>query len=619
MNALEPAGFFLKRLMLSGPSEVASEIRFSRGLNVIAGPSDTGKTFIAQCIDHMLGASTPLKRIPEAAGYDAARIEIETANGDEFALERSLDGGPFRLHRGGETTILGETHQADREDTVSHLLLSLTGLTGKKVRTNARGATRTLSFRDIVHLIVVGEEAVIAERSPVLSGQYTAKTAEISVFRLLLTGADDSSLVEQDEPKVAKGKQEGKKELLEEILEKNSGEIVGVGLGEIAAEEVERGLNEARRAVEAASSRLYAERASASALEEDRRSAWQSLRQIESRAAVAAELQRRFELLQEQYASDLRRLEAIGEAGVRLAQMTEERCPVCGAVAEHHDEDHRQEHATPEDVAAACGAEAEKIQLLARELSVTISANVAESQRLEERGQHFRERLEAAQTVLRSEMQPRIAGLIAQMRVAEEQRARLSKLADLYRQRVELSQMLEEAERPIPRPSKLSSPSIGTDEAEQFSQAVEEILRAWNLPRLDRVTFSEVDQDLVISGRKRSSHGKGVRSLTHAAFTLALLSYARRAAQPHPGLVLIDSPLVVYREPECDESGADYFVKDAFYREVAAAFSSDQVIILENEDPPGDLEGANVITFSGTNQGRFGFLPRIPPNLAGPA
>lgn len=614
MTTATPASFFLKTLTLAGPLVPDSEIQLSRGLNVVVGPSDTGKTFIAQCIDFMLGAGTLPKSIPEAKGYDTARLRLETTDGEELALDRSLSGGAFRLQRNGETTTLGEKHHADSEDTVSHLLLTLSGLTGRKVRTNARGATRTLSFRDIAHVIVVGEEDVIAERSPILSGHNTSKTAEVSVFRLLLTGADDSSLVERDEPKMAKGIPQGKKELLEDLLEKNSREIGSVGLDDIESEGVTGALEEAEQAVAAATSVLSAERASASTLEEDRKAAWQALRQVESRAAVVTELQRRFDLLQEQYASDLRRLEAIGEAGVRLAQMTEERCPVCGAVAEHHDQEHRKSHATHEEVAAACGAETEKIQLLVRDLSVTIATNADEFERLEEQGQQYRARLQATQTSLRQAMQPRIAELVGQMRAAVERQARLSGLAELYRRRDELSEMLEEAEKPIPRPTKLPSASIGTDEAEEFSKTAEELLRTWNFPNLERVTFSEVDQDLVISGRKRSSHGKGVRALTHAAFTLALLRYCHREGRPHPGLLMIDSPLVVYREPESSEGGDVYDVKDAFYWGVASDFSSDQVIIFENEDPPEDFEGANVIAFTGTNHGRFGFLPRRSTN-----
>ncbi len=59
-------GFVITRLALTGPNRADAELLFRRGLNVVTGPSDTGKTFAFQCIDFMLGASTPPKAIREA-------------------------------------------------------------------------------------------------------------------------------------------------------------------------------------------------------------------------------------------------------------------------------------------------------------------------------------------------------------------------------------------------------------------------------------------------------------------------------------------------------------------------------------------------------------------------
>ena len=132
----------------------------------------------------------------------------------------------------------------------------------------------------------------------------------------------------------------------------------------------------------------------------------------------------------------------------------------------------------------------------------------------------------------------------------------------------------------------------------------------WRFPNVGRVTFSDADQDLVISGRRRASHGKGVRAIAHAAFNLALLSYCAKQDRPHPGLVLIDSPLVVYREPDAGEGSFSREVKDSFYKSVAEDFKGNQVIIFENEDPPADIaESANVIRFTGAQHGRPGFIP----------
>jgi len=151
--------------------------------------------------------------------------------------------------------------------------------------------------------------------------------------------------------------------------------------------------------------------------------------------------------------------------------------------------------------------------------------------------------------------------------------------------------------------------NVTSGETEGFSQAVELLLRQWQFPDLGRVTFSEDDQDVVISGRRRSSHGKGVRAITRASFNIGLMDYCRGRHTPHPGFVVLDSPLVVYREPDVNEEGFSPHVKDAFYNDLARR-ESGQVIVLENDDPPaGIYDNANVIRFTGSDQGRRGFIP----------
>ena len=607
------SGFRLTSLTLIGSGARDAEVRFRGGLNVILGPSDTGETFVAQCIDFMLGAGRTPKEIPEAAAYDSVVLGLSAPDDQsEFVRKRSLRGGDVRLFVNGKPDrILGAKHQAENENTVSHFLLELSGLTGRKVRTNKQGKTRTLSFRDLTRLILVDEETVIREASPIFSGQYTLRTAENSVFRLLLTGVDDSSVVAKDDPVVSKSRQEGKAEMIEVLLERARKQIADMKLdGDAVA--LREQLDRVESLFDKASEELAAEQETVAALEERRRKAWRGLRQVESRVDVLSELQRRFELLQDQYSSDLRRLDAISEAGGRLGQMKEERCPICGALAEHHDREHQDPQAAPDEVANACIAEAQKIRVLLADLRSTLANNATEVKRLKGQESATRAELEAAGGEIRNRVQPRVQAALQKLRDNQAQRDSYRRAVEIYDRVEEMERLLSEARKPK-RPESADGPStaVGANEAEQFSKEVEALLRAWHFPNLDRVTFSEDDRDIVISGRRRASHGKGVRAITHAAFNLALLRYCYRRSMPHPGVVVIDSPLVVYREPDTDEQGFTPDLKDAFYRWLAVEFNSSQIIILENEDPPSDIQNdAQVTKFTGTSSGRAGFIPR---------
>ena len=66
----------LNRIAFSGPRQ-ESEVSFRSGLNVLCGASDTGKSFLAESIDFMLGGSE-LREIPERTPYDEIQLDLES-------------------------------------------------------------------------------------------------------------------------------------------------------------------------------------------------------------------------------------------------------------------------------------------------------------------------------------------------------------------------------------------------------------------------------------------------------------------------------------------------------------------------------------------------------------
>ena len=66
----------LRRIAYTGPKQ-RSEQSFSSGVNVICGASDTGKSFLAESIDFMLGGSE-LKDIPERTPYGEIELGLRS-------------------------------------------------------------------------------------------------------------------------------------------------------------------------------------------------------------------------------------------------------------------------------------------------------------------------------------------------------------------------------------------------------------------------------------------------------------------------------------------------------------------------------------------------------------
>lgn len=608
-------GFILRGIALSGPGQTTAEVTFTRGLNVIAGPSDTGKSFIAQCIDYALGSGDPPKDIAEAEGYSTVSLDIESnSNQRLYKLERSLRGGEVLCKTAGQPDrVLAAKHQGGKEDTVSQFLLDLSGLGTKKVRTNEQGKTRPLSFRDIARLVIIDEETVITENSPVLSGQHMSATVESGVFRLLLTGIDDSSIIAKEDPKIVKGRQAGKVELLDNLLRNTRDRLTELGVVGTLSEERDR-LSRIEDSIQAAIVERNTAQASAIPLEVRRHALWTALRADESKLAVLSELRIRFDLLQEQYSSDLRRLETIAEASIRLDQLKEERCPMCGALAEYHDHAHLEEHPSLQEISISSKAEALKTYQLLQDLQTTRAGTAAEIKQLQGNRDARQGELNSISLELKALMEQSVA---VATKTLDDLRAR----AEACRQAIEvleriqqLEDLLEEENKPKKRAkAEVAGAAVSTAQADPFSSEVEALLKAWHFPDLNRVSFSENDQDIVISGRARKSHGKGVRAILRAAFNLALLQLCVRDQRPFPNFVLLDSPLLVYEEPDAGEVSFPQDIKKHFWESVKVSFSEMQVIIIENSKqlPGNNLIGdVNVVLFTGNDQGRYGFIPK---------
>ena len=370
-NAGGRRGFELRELRLCGPGQVPGHLVFEPGLNVIEGASDTGKSYALSCIDFVLGASTPPEEIPQARPYDVAYLCIEAADGQFYTLKRALAGGKIGLFRGPrddalptdtEWEVLGETTNA--KESVSGFLLGLCGLEGKKVRKNESGTTQEASFRVLSKALLVDEERIIAKRSPLYGSQGFGNTAAASTIRMLLTGVDDSAIVQPEDPKTTAGRLAGRKEAIEGLLEHDQAAldelIESMDVTPEVASELEAKLRELGELSSTALGDLRAAESKRAGLLNQQRERRERLDELDGMLARAS-------LLDAHYESDLRRLEAMGESAYLLQMYGEKPCDYCGAEPEHQ---RHEEARAPESTLQAVQAEAGKVQRLRVELQI---------------------------------------------------------------------------------------------------------------------------------------------------------------------------------------------------------------------------------------------------------
>lgn len=603
----------LRSIRFCGPKAEA-KLDFQPGVNVICGASDTGKSFLADSIDFMLGGST-LKDIPERAKYDQIDLSLAATGDEDFKLQRSMSGGNFRLldlreDDNIEPKILKQTHTHDKTDNLSGYLLDKIGLLGKRVlKSKAKGTTQSLSFRNLARLVVVQEGEIQQTSSPFWSGQFTTNTSEIATVKLLLTGIDDSSVVPDPENSLDNTRQIA---LLDELLSDLQTEIEDLGKdrGELE-EQIERleGSIDVRRGELSASQKALDE------LVGKRREQFEKKQKASDRLDEISDLLTRFSLLAAHYDVDLKRLTAIQESGSMFAHVEQVACPLCGADPEAQHLDDKCD-GDVDAVVVAATAEIRKIQRLQAELESTVVDLTVESEELSQ----LLKGVEANYSVLNAEIQESVGPEVTEVRASFsaliEARSSAQMAADLFKRLDKLvakkNSLLEEEDVPDTKGLEVTT-GIPESVAHAFSTKVSEILKAWHFPGECHVYYDKDSSDFVIDGKPRASRGKGLRAITYAAVNIALFEYCQSNGLSHPGFIVLDSPLLAYFKPEGDEEhalqGTD--LKERFYDYLINHHGRDsQVIIIENQHPPERIKQSVALTvFTGNpDVGRYGLL-----------
>lgn len=611
----------LRQLCFTGPDKEPAILTFADGLNVIYGASDTGKSFILEAIDFMLGGQTELRDIPEREGYDRIALAIAPSEGAAFTLFRATAGGQFQMTegvhlvppQGVEPKVVASKHSAENPNNLSSILLDHIGLGNKRVRVNKRNETNNLSFRNLVPLSLVSEGNIQKQSSPIEGGQATNKTRELSVFKLLLTGVDDSAVVSSATDAAVTQSVNAKLDFLDELLESYRSRL---GDEPTPIEELTDQVERLEQTLASNKAALDTTEAAYRALLERRNDLRRRVEGGTERRSEIDELLARFALLDAHYRSDLNRLEGIREAGTLVAALAPAECPLCGAATDHQrlGEDC---DGNVDQVVTAATAESAKIEKLRTELAQTVAQLLGEAQSFDRLLPRLREQLAKAESDLQGQS-PDLLQLRASYTELIEARATVraeltlrEQIADLLARRQALENDGNAEAAPTNGATDLSSVTL-----DRFSQTVENLLKAWHFPEAERVHFDTSTRDLVIAGKRRGSRGKGMRAITHAAFTLGLMDYCRQNTKPHPGFAVLDSPLLAYRPPDADAHEADddelrgTDLHARFY-DVLSTWTDRQVIIIENTDPPPAIQDdpGTVHFTKRTTRGRYGLFP----------
>lgn len=596
----------LKRLAASGPNLSNAEIVFDPARQLIRGPSDTGKSYIRDCLWYLLGGDKLPKTFPEADGYESLILEFQS--GDEtYHVQRALAGGGSALYKVSNDTN-GQPVREPLDLDEGELLVQLSGASGRKIlrSTSDKGG---VTGGDLRHWFLLSQPTVISEDPT--SGTSFDKTQRIAAFNLFLTGSDDTAIeLRKSTAEVERIK--GQLSSAEDALKR-----IQAGLSqETNRKDVEDALARVDDSLSAMTDQYDARAALLREVRTELAGATDSLMTTEANRDHSASMVERFELLDKKYASDLERLGATNEGIGVFQALPETPCPLCGTPAEQQIDPKQLKAGAASKYRQAISAEADKISVLRRGLQVS----------LEHERTRFRT-LMATAGRLKSDL-----AALENREAKQLKGARVEFAADpktLALRRSDLSAQLgifDEMERLIAEIERLKKAKIrrrvevtrdGGAAGEAVAQFAKVLLNDWGFTDVTSVTIDALECDLIINGRARLGFGAGKRALFLTALTIALLQYGLEVGHPHLGVVVIDSPLKAYADPAQAEAQEIPVatVTENFYVWLSTWNGPGQIVILENEKI-NDATAAVLqpIQFSGVNdQGRPGFYPKTNP------
>ena len=610
----------IREIRLSGPNVEDASVKFGPGPNVVAGESDTGKSYLLHCIDYIFGADELKKRIPQADPYEELKVEFQNTAGDYLTLVRSLSGGDLKAHRSQIAAIARDGHAiayrrrgTSKADDVTSVLFPFAGIKEAMLRKDNDGKVQRLTIRTFLPMIIVDEVSVIEEHSPVLGRGGFDLTARKRMFAYMLSGKDDSSIVASEKKAIVTARFNAQVALIDGLLAP-----LEQHLQTTSADQAEDSIEKIDETITRVSDELAAIEKERTILLNERDSASDVKTKVQTQILAIDQLLTRYHLLREHYTSDLSRLDFVAEGVHYFDSLQTVACPLCG---QNMDDAHVHKSAEA-SVEVYAGAKAEAAKILAQRADLEDAIGSLEQRRAERDMEMVRAlaAYQGAERRLANILQPAAASSTVQLRRLNARRLELESIRNTSEQVETLRTLKAEIEQSNTGKGKVKKKweSLPGTSLLAFCKEVEVILKEWKWEGEGRVEFDEKSFDIKVDGQPRQSHGAGFRAVLYSAFVIALARYCQRNSLPHPGFVVIDKPLTSYkRQGARNAEGADKKVSSgveiAFWESLTKIAKDMQLIVVENKEPPANVAATiHYEWFAGNEAGpgdRIGFIP----------
>jgi len=590
------AGFYIKKIIVTGKGKEPSTVEFGEGLNIVCGPSDTGKSYIFECIDYIFGSDNI--PIDESAGYDCVKMVVATDQGTVTA-ERQFRSSKLNVSSTDSRVESGKYgfRKSDKLNANTDLWLRLIGIEERhSIITNKDFEKKSLTWRYFSHMLLINEDRIIQRPSILMPKQRTADTGTLASLLFLITGKDFA----ETDPREAKKMKVAKKAAVAEYIRsrltyfadrKSELGVTTVADANALHESVEGIIDEIARTE---SQITDASRRNSGLLRE--------IFALNEQLTECSTLHSRYNALRSQYHADVKRLTFIAEGEYHQENYpVNSKCPFCDGDIQA-DDDHAYIDSSK--------AELRKINMQLQDLEVSAKDIANEQSEIQNRIIELNAEKQTIDGLLDNELKPKAVSLkklLAEYRIALEMQDEykfISNMETSMKGELFTAEMEEvETESDFSIKSHFDRSIL-----DNLDRCIEDVLKACKYEGLGSARLSVGKFDVLVNEKEKLTFGKGYRAFLNTTLSIALSEYLAEYGQFAPGLLIVDSPILSLKE-RGDEKASDS-MKSALFQYLCDQQKIDQIIIIENNIPELDYgDNVNIIRFTkDETQGRYGFL-----------
>jgi hypothetical protein len=592
----------LKRLKSVGPDREDAVLIFDEKRSLIRGPSDTGKSYIRDCLWYLLGGDKLPKYFPLAEGYQELQLQFES-DGFEYEVRRALIGGQPAVYCRAAGSAEDLAFEPLEED-LGELLVERSGAANKQIirSQSERGA---VTGDDVRHWSLWSQTAILSEEPT--SGEGFAVTKRSASFSLFLIGVDDAAITLRKKTKDIE-RIKGQLSSAEEAFER-----VQAGLPKDAKRsDVSEALDRVDEVLTALSAQYDQRAAKLRELRREIADSSEVLAKVTNAQNHAKSMIGRFVMLEQKYSNDLDRLGAAKEGIAFFEELPPVPCPLCRTPPEAQTESQELQPEAASRYRGAINAEAEKIRGLRVGLVRALEGEQRRAQSLQAAVDQYSSQLAALQEREMLVIQGTRIEFSADPKQLAIRRGELSAQLSIFDDIERLQAEIERLKKLKVRP-RIQVIREGGTSGRSVADTARGYLEIWGFTDIENIALDAEECDLVLNDRTRLSFGAGRRALYLSALVIALMEHALEKGHPHLGVVVIDSPLKAYADPDSSEQHAVPVktVTEKFYSWLAKFSGRGQIVVLENERISTETAKNLLPTeFTGVpGVGRSGFYP----------